>query len=85
MLRTDGKGGSWGSARRGCGSMDWWAGCAVTTRDPDSGAVDLPTLHYLNLYRGAIRAEERLPFGVFAEVVTPGEVRVGDPVVPPPE
>ena len=57
--------------------------CAVTTRDPDSGVVDLPTLHYLNLYRGAIRAEERLPFGVFAEVVTPGEVRVGDPVAPP--
>jgi len=57
--------------------------CAVTTRDPDSGVVDLPTLHYLDLYRGSIRAEERLPFGVYAEVLTPGEVRVGDPVEPP--
>lgn len=57
--------------------------CAVTTRDPDSGRVDLPTLHYLNLYRGHFRAEERLPFGVYAEVVTPGAVRVGDPIEPP--
>jgi uncharacterized protein len=57
--------------------------CAVTTRDPDSGRVDLPTLHYLNLYRGDIRADERLPFGVYAEVVTPGTVRVGDPIEPP--
>ena len=57
--------------------------CAVTTRDPETGLVDLPTLHYLNLYRGGIRADERLPFGVYAEVLTPGEVRVGDPVEPP--
>lgn len=55
--------------------------CAVTTRDPDTGVVDLPTLHYLNLYRGNIRAEERLPFGVYGHVAVPGEVRVGDPVV----
>lgn len=57
--------------------------CAVTTRDPDTGVVDLPVLHYLGAYRGHIRADERLPFGVFGEVVTPGEVRVGDPVLPP--
>ncbi len=29
--------------------------CAVTTRDPDTGVVDLPTLHYLRRYRGHIR------------------------------
>ena len=59
--------------------------CAVTTRDPDTGVVDLPTLHYIQRYRGDIRAEERLPFGVFGEVVTAGEVCVGDPVLPPDE
>ncbi len=57
--------------------------CAVTTRDPDTGVVDLPTLHYLRLYRGHIRGDEQLPFGVYGEVVRPGAVRVGDPVEPP--
>jgi uncharacterized protein len=59
--------------------------CAVTTRDADSGAVDFPTLHHLEAYRGLAAqpgATERLPFGVHARVVEPGRVRVGDPVVP---
>ncbi len=59
--------------------------CVVTTRNADSGAVDFPTLHQLEAYRGrAARpdATEPLPFGVHARVVEPGRVRVGDPVVP---
>lgn len=59
--------------------------CAVTTRDPDSGVVDFPTLHHLEAYRGreaAPRATERLPFGVHARVLEPGRVRVGDAVAP---
>jgi uncharacterized protein YcbX len=54
--------------------------CSVTTRNPDTGAVDLPTLHILNAYRGDVPSDEGLPFGVYGEVVRPGEVRVGDPV-----
>jgi uncharacterized protein YcbX len=55
--------------------------CSVTTRNPDSGEVDLPTLHILKQYRGGVPSVEGLPFGVFAEVVEPGVVKVGDPVV----
>jgi uncharacterized protein YcbX len=54
--------------------------CSVTTRNPDSGAVDLPTLHILKSYRGDVPSDEGLPFGVYGEVVRSGEVRVGDPV-----
>ncbi len=54
--------------------------CSVTTRNPGSGAVDLPTLHILQSYRGHVPSDEGLPFGVYGEVVRPGEVRVGDPI-----
>lgn len=54
--------------------------CSVTTRHPDSGVVDLPTLHILKAYRGDVPSDEGLPFGVYGEVVRPGEVRLGDPV-----
>lgn len=54
--------------------------CSVTTRHPESGVVDLPTLHILKSYRGDVPSDEGLPFGVYGEVVRPGEVRVGDPV-----
>lgn len=56
--------------------------CAATTRDPDRGDVDLKTLHYLASYRRDVPSEETLPFGVYASVIRPGAVRVGDPVVP---
>jgi uncharacterized protein YcbX len=58
--------------------------CAVTTHDPDTGTVDLPTLHILRRYRGNIDSVEKLPFGVFGEVIRPGRVRVGDSVTPEP-
>jgi uncharacterized protein len=54
--------------------------CAVTTRDPESGAVDLPTLHILKGYRGDVPSDEGLPFGVYGHVVDVGAVRVGDEV-----
>ena len=59
--------------------------CVVTTRDAESGAVDFPTLHHLEAYRGRAaqpEATERLPFGVYARVLEPGRLRVGDPIVP---
>ncbi len=55
--------------------------CVVTSRDPDSGAIDLPTLVTLASYRPEGRAEP-LPFGVYGSVVVAGRVRVGDPVTP---
>jgi len=54
--------------------------CAVTTRDPESGETDLKTLHFLKHSRGEVDSFEPLPFGVYGEVLAPGEVRLGDAV-----
>ncbi len=54
--------------------------CLITSRDPDTGVVDLPTLDFLRSYRQTVDSTEPLPFGVYGAVVTPGAVRVGDPV-----
>jgi uncharacterized protein YcbX len=56
--------------------------CLVTSRHPDSGARNLPTLDVLAEYRGDLETTERLAFGVWAAVTEPGVVRLGDPVVP---
>jgi uncharacterized protein len=56
--------------------------CLITSRDPDTGVVDLPTLDLLGSYRGAIDSTEPLPFGVWGQVLEPGTVRVGDQVAP---
>jgi uncharacterized protein YcbX len=56
--------------------------CAVTTQDPDRGVADLPTLHVLRRIREGTPTTEPLPFGIWGEVVEPGEVRVGDEVRP---
>jgi MOSC domain-containing protein len=53
--------------------------CLLTTMDPDTGAKDFPTLDVLATYR---RQAGELPIGVYADVETPGRVRVGDPVEP---
>jgi hypothetical protein len=50
---------------------------------PETGAVDLPTLHVLYAYRGHVQSTEPLPFGVAAAVVQPGRVRLGDVVSGP--
>ena len=50
--------------------------CVVTTRDPDDGHRDLPTLKALAVLRG----RRRVHFGVWCDVVAAGPVRRGDPV-----
>jgi uncharacterized protein YcbX len=54
--------------------------CALTTRDPETGVVDLKTLHHLKAYRDRVATTEPLPFGVHARVLQPGRVRLGDGV-----
>jgi uncharacterized protein YcbX len=54
--------------------------CLVTSRHPDSGARNLPTLDVLAEYRGDIETTERLPFGVWGGVTKPGVVHLDDPV-----
>jgi MOSC domain-containing protein len=56
--------------------------CAVTTHDPDTGVASFDTLGTLEATRGRLDTTEPLPFGVWADVVQPGNIRVGDPVVP---
>jgi len=55
------------------------ARCAITTQDPETGARDLDTLRTLISYRG-LRDGKHADFGVLAEVVQPGRVRLGDAV-----
>jgi uncharacterized protein YcbX len=54
--------------------------CLTTSRDPETGVVDLPTLEILGGYRASEESTEPLPFGIYGEVVSGGPVRVGDPV-----
>ena len=54
--------------------------CLVTSRDPDTGRVDVPTLDILERYRSNLDTTEPLPFGIYGEVLEPGLVRVGDTV-----
>ena len=53
--------------------------CATTTRDPSTGERDFDTLREIAAYRGK-RDGKKIDFGVYAQVVGPGRVRVGDPV-----
>lgn len=53
--------------------------CVVTTLAPDTGEKDFGTLTQLARYRPRIGGRGGLPFGVYAEVVRGGRVRVGDP------
>lgn len=62
--------------------------CAAITRDPDSGVRDLPLVRAIKSYRGMVQCEigPGVPFGVYADVVREGKVRVGDylkPLSPP--
>jgi uncharacterized protein YcbX len=51
--------------------------CLITSRDPDNGIVDLPTLELLGAYRRDDDATEPLPFGIYGSVLEEGVVRVG--------
>jgi uncharacterized protein YcbX len=53
--------------------------CVVTSRDPDTGIVDVPTLITLARYRPEGQGEP-LPFGIYGAVARPGRVRRGDAV-----
>ncbi len=55
--------------------------CAMTTRDPDTGERDLDALGLIEGYRG-LSDRRTIDFGVYAEIVEPGVVRVGDTVEP---
>ena len=50
--------------------------CVVTTRDPDTGRRDAPTLKAI----AELRGKDDVTFGVWCDVVVPGRVRVGDAV-----
>jgi uncharacterized protein YcbX len=58
--------------------------CATTTRDPATGKRDFDTLREIAAYRGK-RDGKKIDFGVYAQVLEPGRVRVGDPVEPEPK
>jgi uncharacterized protein len=55
--------------------------CAMTTRDPDTGETDLDTLRLIKSYRG-MSARKTIDFGVYAQIVAPGRVHVGDELEP---
>jgi uncharacterized protein YcbX len=54
--------------------------CLVTSRDPETGVIDLPTLDALGWYRTHLDTTEPLAFGVYGRVEQPGTIRVGDAV-----
>ena len=56
--------------------------CLVTSRDPETGEVTLPTLDLLRAYRSGLESTEPLPFGIYGRVLRPGTVSVGDAVEP---
>jgi uncharacterized protein len=54
--------------------------CLITSRDPETGRIDVPTLEILERYRSGLNTTEPLPFGIYGQVLEPGTVRVGDAV-----
>ncbi len=54
--------------------------CLITSRDPESGEITLPTLDVLGGYRRGLETTEPLPFGIYGQVLRTGSIRLGDPV-----
>jgi hypothetical protein len=55
--------------------------CIVTVLDPDTGRGDMSTLELLREFRSDADTTEKLALGVYGEVLVPGVLRRGDPVV----
>ena len=55
--------------------------CVATTRDPETGDKDFDTLKAISAYRPLMADPRGVPFGMYAEVETPGRVVLGDEVV----
>jgi uncharacterized protein YcbX len=55
--------------------------CVMTTHNPDTGETDLNTLKIIASYR--TDQPKEVNFGVYATVVEPGFVAVGDAITPP--
>jgi uncharacterized protein YcbX len=53
--------------------------CVVTTLDPDMGVKDFDTLMVIAAYRG-VTPDRDINFGVYANVLEPGAIAVGDTV-----
>ena len=54
--------------------------CVFTTKHPETGEKDWDTLTQIARYRPRIAGDGGLPFGMYARVVEPGTVRIGDQV-----
>jgi uncharacterized protein YcbX len=54
--------------------------CVITTKDPATGLRDFDSLREIMRYRG-LRNGKKVDFGVYATVVKPGVVSVGDELV----
>lgn len=54
--------------------------CVVTTQDPETGIKDFDTLKAIAHTRGVVMdgGKPHLMFGMYADVVAPGPIRVGD-------
>ncbi|CAB4841075.1 unannotated protein [freshwater metagenome] len=92
LIQVDGTGAheedTWADQEFSVGSAIIRAGgpvkrCAATTRNPDSGSVDLKTLKLIGDYRG--RQESRFGlgfnFGIYATCLQPGLITVGDELI----
>ena len=55
--------------------------CVLMTRDPDTQVRDYPVLKAILAHRTPMAGGEP-PLGVYATVVEPGVIRVGDAVAP---
>ncbi len=55
--------------------------CVLMTRDPDTQVRDYPVLKAILAHRTPMAGGEP-PLGVYATVVEPGVIRVGDTVAP---
>jgi len=73
---------TWAGCRLGLGQAVVKVGgaiprCVVTTLDPDTGVKDFDTLKAIAAYRG-VTPDRDINFGVYATVVEPGTIAVGD-------